>query len=320
MNFADRLILEVQKKGNPCVVGLDPRIEMMPSFIRSSSAALPEDEAVRSAIREFHRIVVSVIGNMVPAVKLQIAFYEQYGIPGLLAFQDTIHLAREAGLIVIVDAKRNDIASTAEAYANAFLGEVEVFGKARQGFDVDCITVSPFLGRDSLEPFVSACCDRGKGIFILVKTSNPGSEDFQDQPLESTGAPLYESIANYVADAARAAVGESGYSSVGAVVGATFPEEARRLRTMMPQSIILVPGYGAQGGSGSDTLPCFNLDGLGAVVNASRSVTYAFSDPAISREGFVEWAALSTGSMIDDISGALAKRNASSDRTPAPGQ
>lgn len=304
-NYADRLVSAIHKKGNPCVVGLDPRLNMMPDFVTSCSSKMEKEKAIQVAITNFHRIILDVVSPLVPAVKLQIAFYEQYGIPGLLAFADTIQIAKKKGLIVIVDAKRNDIASTAEAYANAFLGKSTIFGSRKSVFDIDCITVSPFLGRDSLEPFVKACTEYGKGIFILVKTSNPGSVDIQDQKLVRTGEPLYEDLAKMVNDLAVSAIGESGYSSIGAVVGATFPHEAVHLRRLMPQSIILVPGYGAQGGNSNDVMPCFNEDGLGAVINSSRGITYAHRSRSISREEFVETVQSKLVQMIEEVTFSL---------------
>lgn len=304
-NFAERLIKAIKTKGNPCVVGLDPRIDLMPDFVTLPAHTMEFRKGVRTAITSFCEAVLDIVSPLVPAVKPQIAFYEQYGIGGLEALEDTVEIAKERGLLVIVDAKRNDIASTAEAYANAFLGRTGVFGTQRPIYDIDCITVSPFLGRDSLEPFVSVCLKSGKGIFVLVKTSNPGSADIQDQVLGSTGRPLYETLAGYIDELGRQLVGSSGYSSIGAVVGATFPEEARRLRNLMPKAIILVPGYGAQGGTAQDAIACFNKDGLGAIVNASRSITYAFPNRAVSREQFTQAVHANTIKMIEEITQAI---------------
>lgn len=304
-NYADRLMSAIRKKGNPCVVGLDPRLDMMPDFITSYSAKMEKGKAIQTAITNFHQIILDVVSSQVPAVKLQIAFYEQYGIPGLLAFVDTIQIAKQKGLIVIVDAKRNDITSTAEAYANAFLGRSTIFGEKEVIFDVDCITVSPFLGRDSLEPFVKACTEYGKGLFILVKTSNPGSVDIQDQKLVSTGKSMYDNLAKMVNDLAVNAVGELGYSSIGAVIGATFPHEAMHLRRLMPKSIFLVPGYGAQGGTSNDAMPCFNEDGLGAVINSSRGITYAHQSRKVSKDEYVETVQSKLVQMIDEVTFSL---------------
>jgi len=301
-NFADRLNDAIRMKGNPCVVGLDPRLDQIPTFVTRASGV---SNKVRSAITDFNRIVIETAAPLVPAVKLQVAFYEQYGLEGLQAFVDTIQVAKAKGLIVIADAKRNDIASTAEAYAGAFLGKVNVFGSLKSAFDVDCMTVSPFLGRDSIEPFVAACERYGKGVFILVKTSNVGSGDLQDQKLATTGERLYERVARVVEELGQSLVGDSGYSSVGAVVGATFPEQAKFIRTLLQHAIILVPGYGAQGGTARDVIDCFKTDGFGAVVNASRSITFAHKSVDISEQGFIEAVHSALCNMIEEITLSL---------------
>ena len=302
--FADRLIHSIRAKGNPCVVGLDPRIELMPVFIKSGRGE-PTREVVRSIITDFHECVIDAVAELVPAVKPQLAFFEQYGSAGVEAFENTVASAKKRGLLVIADGKRNDISSTAEAYAAAFLGEADVLGRRQKVFDADAATVTPYLGRDSLEPFTDACGKYGKGLFVVLKTSNPGSRDFQDQPVAATGRPLYESIAATVHELGRPLIGESGYSSIGAVIGATFPEEGRGLRSLMPQAIILVPGYGAQGGSAESAAACFNDDGLGAVVSSSRGITYKYSSPDIPCHAFAGAVRENTLRMIDDINRAL---------------
>lgn len=304
-NYADRLLAAIEKRCSPCVIGLDPQLDLMPDFIRFNARDKPLADAVRSAITSFNQAVIEAVNDLVPAVKLQIAFYEQYGLPGLNAFEDTIRLARDFGLIVIVDAKRNDISSTAEAYANAFLGRTNIFGQLKAIFDVDCITVSPFLGRDSLRPFINACAEYGKGIFVLVKTSNPGSVDLQDQKLAANGEPLYRGLARIVDECGQRVIGESGYSSIGAVVGATFPQEARELRRLMPRAIILVPGYGAQGGTAEGAAACFNSGRRGAVVNASRSVIYSHERQNVSPDEFNKLVRISAEKMTSEIVGAL---------------
>ena len=309
-NFADRLIEAIGDKGNPCIVGLDPRIGDMPDFVTSAVRSSGRAEDAGRAITDFHEQVLDAVADLVPAVKLQIAFYEQYGLPGMRAFADTIALARSAGLIVVVDAKRNDIDSTAEAYASAFLGAADIGGRRVPAWDVDCITVSPFLGRDSLEPFAAACAEYGKEIFVLVRTSNPGAEDLQSRVAED-GDEISSHLARLVDDLGRDMVGHSGYSSIGAVVGATYPHEAERLRAMMPKAVILVPGYGAQGGTATDAVVNFNADGLGAVVNASRSITYAFGDRTIRPESFVAAVRDNAGRMVADMTRALAQRRVS---------
>src|SRR5580700_9114885 len=202
-SFADRLLEKIRAKDSRCVVGLDPRIDQMPAFIPRGN--------VCAAIREFHELVLDAVAHLVPAVKPQLAFFEQYGVAGIQAFENTVRAAKQRGLLVIADGKRNDISSTAEAYANAYLGP--------DVFDCDALTVTPYLGRDSLLPFVEACEKHGKGLFVVLKTSNPGSQDFEDQPLQATGRPLYEKIGGVLNDLGDDLVGESGYSSIGAVIG-----------------------------------------------------------------------------------------------------
>jgi orotidine-5'-phosphate decarboxylase len=287
--FADRLIEKIRAKDSRCIVGLDPRVDQMPSFVRGNGTY--------AAITAFHELVIDAVADLVPAVKPQLAFFEQYGVVGMQAFENAVLAAKQRGLLVIADGKRNDISSTAEAYANAYLGE--------DAFDCDALTVTPYLGRDSLAPFVEACKKHGKGLFVVLKTSNPGSRDFQDQRLETTGRPLYESIASALHELGEDLVGESGYSSIGAVIGATFPEEGRRLRELMPRAQILVPGYGAQGGSARNAAACFNDDGLGAIVSSSRGTTYAFGDPDISRDAFVAAVREKTQRMIQDVNEAV---------------
>jgi len=303
-NFADRLIEAITAKGTSCIVGLDPRLDQMPRFAWDGLMQLACEEAVHGAIRRFHEVVIETIAPMVPAVKLQLAFYEQYGLAGMLAFRDTIEIAKRNGLLVIADAKRNDISSTAQAYANAFLGVTPSPVGPIRAFNADCITVSPFLGRDSLLPFVQTCQEHGNGLFVLVKTSNPGSVDLQDQLILKTQEPVYVSLAILVDELGSLALGKYGYSSIGAVVGATFPEEADALRKLMPRSFFLVPGYGAQGGTAANAARCFNPDGLGALISASRSATYAFAAPDISRRDFSALVQDKTRAMIDDVAKA----------------
>jgi orotidine-5'-phosphate decarboxylase len=294
--FSDRLVEAIRKTESPCVVGLDPRIELMPAFIKSGRGALTPD-VVRSAIRDFHELVLDTIAGLAAIVKPQLAFYEQYGSAGIQAFEDTVQAAKQRGLLVIADGKRNDVDSTAEAYAAAYLGETS--------FDVDAMTVTPYLGPDSMLPYLDACRRHGKGIFVVLKTSNPGSRDYQDQILQGTGRPLYESIAQTIRDFGEGQIGESGYSSVGAVVGATFPEDARRLRALLPHAFILVTGYGTQGASSEGAAACFNGDGLGAIVNSSRGITYAFGNESVTKEKFVKSVRENTLRMRDEIAAAL---------------
>ena len=287
--FADRLIQQILAKDSRAIVGLDPRVDQMPAFVRGHGEY--------AAITAFHELVIEAVADLIPAVKPQLAFFEQYGVVGMQAFENTVLAAKKRGLLVIADGKRNDISSTAEAYANAYLSP--------DVFDCDALTVTPYLGGDSLAPFVDACQKHGKGLFVVLKTSNPGSKDFEDQTLQTTGRPLYEKIAGVLNEFGAGLVGDSGYSSIGAVIGATFPEEGRRLRALMPKALILVPGYGAQGGSAQAAAECFNDDGLGAIVNSSRGITYAFGDPDISREAFVRSVRENTLRMIGEVNAAV---------------
>jgi len=304
-NYADKLIQAIETTGNSCIVGLDPRIESMPEFITRKKENAKVEDRIIEAISYFHKLVINAVSEQVPGVKLQVAFYEQYGLAGMKAFENTLNYAKEKNLITIVDAKRNDIGSTAEAYANAFLGRTNIFGEKLPIYDVDCITVSPFLGQETLQPFVDACVEYGKGLFILVKTSNPGSWDLQDLKVESTGEEVYQGLAKMVAKLGETTIGKKGYSSIGAVVGATYPDQAYLLRKIMKNNIFLVPGYGAQGATGKDIVNCFNSDKLGAVVNASRSITYNYGPKTISESDFVARVEKNTSEMIEDVNSAL---------------
>ncbi|MBI1286131.1 MAG: orotidine-5'-phosphate decarboxylase [Flavobacteriales bacterium] len=304
-NFADRLIRSVERKATPCIVGLDPRLELIPDFILTNAQKGSLNEAIASAITTFHTIILDSIQDLVPCVKPQIAFYEQYGLPGMIAFENTVKAAKERGLLVIVDAKRNDIGSTATAYANAFLGASVVFGERKPMFDVDAVTVNGYMGEETLVPFVNVCKDYGKGIFVLVKTSNPGSGDVQDQILEESKLPLYVKMARTVNRLGMDMVGKNGYSSVGAVVGATYSEAAKELRAEMYNNVFLVPGYGAQGASGKDVVHNFNSDGLGALINASRSITFAGYDKDVSMIEFESIIRQNTEDMVVDVRNSL---------------
>jgi orotidine-5'-phosphate decarboxylase len=308
-NFADRLIKAINIKGNPCIVGLDPRLDLIPEFILNELRSKPIDEQVTCALTNFHIHILDAIKDLVPAVKPQIAFYEQYGLPGLVAFQNTISAAKTRGLFVIVDAKRNDIGSTAEAYANAFLGKSDIFGIKKSLFDVDALTVNPYLGSETIVPFVKVCKEYGKGIFVLVKTSNPGSGDIQDKVSFSTKNRVYIDVAKITNNLGNNLVGEEGYSSIGAVVGATYPGAAEELRVVMKNNIFLVPGYGAQGAKGQDIVNCFNSDGYGAIINASRSITYSGYENDISKLDFLNIIYKNTKNMIEDVTSAIKTNN-----------
>ncbi|MBI4712064.1 MAG: orotidine-5'-phosphate decarboxylase [Planctomycetes bacterium] len=270
-NFADRLIDAIKEKGSCVCVGLDPRLEMMPQEIIQRFEHFKSwnsTEYAGCSIGEFGKQVIDIVVDYAVAVKPQSAFYELYGHDGIQALEQTVSYASTKGLIVILDVKRSDIASTAEAYAAAYL----------KNSSADAITLNPFLGEDSLEPFVKECLATGKGAFVLVKTSNKGSKDLQDR-LVDKGKHLYDIVAEQVVKLGAGLIGKNGYSSFGAVVGATFPDEAKRLRARMPHQFLLVPGYGAQGATAQDLKGYFNPDGLGAIINASRSVIYAYGKP-----------------------------------------
>lgn len=280
-SFADRLVDAIRAKNSRVVVGLDPRLESLP----------PEFERTARGVLAFNREIVKIVGGLAAAVKPQIAFYEKLGIAGLEAYVETCRFAREAGLLVIGDVKRGDVPETAKAYAEAHFGP----------FAADALTINPYFGTDGIAPFVEAAKAAGGGLFVLVKTSNPSSKEIQD--LDVGGRPLHAVVAEKTVAWGASFVGESGYSSVGAVVGATHPSEARRLREAMPKRFFLVPGYGAQGGTAADVAVCFEAGGLGAVVNASRSIVFAFEKkPGMPWREAVEQAARA---MRDDINAAI---------------
>jgi orotidine-5'-phosphate decarboxylase len=264
-NFSDQLAAAIRSRGNPVMVGLDPRAEQLPPDLLANSL-LRSPERVAAAYREFCRGIIDVVAPLVPVVKPQAAFFEQLGPHGMTALADVIAYARESGLLVVLDGKRNDIGDTAIAYAEAYLGP-------QSGWKSDALTVSPYLGADSLEPFLKVIDQRGGGVFVLVKTSNPGGGMLQDVTAE--GSTIYRRVAEYVEQAASARMGKCGYGSVGAVVGATYPEQLVELRDAMPHAWLLVPGYGTQGGTARDVVAAFDSQGLGAVINNSRGIIFA---------------------------------------------
>ena len=265
--FIDRLVAAVRRTKTPALVGLDPRFEQLPSGL-TADLDIRRPEHVAEAYRKFCCDVIDVVHPLVPAVKPQMAFFEQLGPAGMQALADTVQYAGQRGLMVILDGKRNDIGSTAAAYAEAYLG-----GSQSLGLAADALTVSPYLGDDSLTPFVDVAVRSDTGVFVLVKTSNPGGALFQD--LESNGCPLYEHVAVHIEGLADDTQSTMGYGAVGAVVGATYPEQLARLRSLMPHSWFLVPGFGAQGGTAQDVAAAFDDRGLGAIVNSSRAIIFA---------------------------------------------
>ena len=272
----DKLVENIRKTKAPVVVGLDPMLSYIPSRIIDKAIREQGEtcEAAGAAIWEYNKGIIDATYDLIPAVKPQIAMYEQFGLPGMEAFKKTVDYCKEKGLVVIGDVKRGDIGSTSAAYATGHLGKVQIGSKRVAGFDEDFITVNPYLGTDGVKPFVDVCKEENKGIFVLVKTSNPSSGEFQDKKIE--GRALYEVVGEYVDKWGAEVIGNCGYSQVGAVVGATYPEMGKVLRELMPKSYILVPGYGAQGGTSDALRPYFNSDGLGAIVNSSRGIICAY--------------------------------------------
>ena len=272
----DKLVKNIQKTNAPIVVGLDPMLSYIPEHIQKKAFAEYGEtlEGAAEAIWQFNKEIIDKTYDLIPAVKPQIAMYEQFGIPGLEAFSRTVKYAKEKNLVIIGDVKRGDIGSTSAAYAVAHLGRVNVGTKSYSAFDEDFATVNPYLGSDGIKPFIDVCKEEKKGIFILVKTSNPSSGEFQDRIID--GRPLYEWVGEKVAEWGEGLMTECGYSQVGAVVGATYPEEQKIIRQIIPHSYFLVPGYGAQGATAKDIANAFNDDGLGAIVNSSRGIMCAW--------------------------------------------
>lgn len=309
----NQLVNKIKATGAPIVVGLDPMMKFVPEHIQKKAFSEYGEtlDGAAEAIWQFNKEIVDNIYDIIPAVKPQIAMYEQFGIPGLTAFKKTIEYCKEKNLIVIGDIKRGDIGSTSEAYATGHLGKVQVGSKTYCGFDEDFATINPYMGSDSVNPFIKVCKEEKKGLFVLVKTSNPSSGEVQDRLIaDADNRPLYEIVGEQVARWGEDHMGES-YSYVGAVVGATYPEMGKILRKLMPKSYILVPGYGAQGGKGADLVHFFNEDGLGAIVNSSRGIIAAYQQEkyaSFGQEHFGEASRAAVEDMRKDIMGALENR------------
>lgn len=309
-----KLINKIQEKNAPVVVGLDPQMSFLPELLlndarkRVREDTLDEDLAIAAdAVWHFNKEIVDAVAELVPAVKPQIAMYEQFGIAGLMTYWRTVRYCQEKGLIVIGDVKRGDIGSTSEAYARAHLGRVEIGGHRIRVFDEDFATVNPYLGTDGIKPFVDVCNQEDKGIFVLVKTSNPSSGEFQDVKTQD-GRHMYEVVGEKVREWGELSM-DGAYSNVGAVVGATYPEQAKVLRELMPHTFILAPGYGAQGASAKDLAGFFDKDGVGAIVNSSRGIIAAYKKDKYANygeKGFAEAARAATVDMIEDLRAALA--------------
>lgn len=273
MYAIDKLIKKIKQTNNPTVMGLDPRYEMLPRCVTSKYAK--SLEGVAKAIVEYNKTLIDNTYDIIPAIKPQIAFYEMFGIPGMEAFQETCRYAKEKGMVVIADIKRGDIGSTAKGYSNAYLGKTPIGEKEESIFDVDFVTVNPYMGTDCVKPFIEDCKKYEKGIFLLVKTSNPSSGELQDLKLENK-KEVYLQIAELVEKWGETLRGEYGYSSIAAVVGATYPKQLEQIRKVAPHTYFLIPGYGAQGGKAQDIALGFDENGLGGIVNASRSLMCAY--------------------------------------------
>ena len=304
MSF-DRLIRKIVETKNPTVVGLDPKLEYIPEELKAEAYAKYGKtlEGAAEAILSFNKGIIDAICDVVPAVKPQCAFYERFGWQGMKALAETIAYAKEKGMFVIIDGKRNDIGTTMEAYATAHLGKTDVFGEKTEAFGADALTVNGYLGTDGVEPFLKECRSREKSLFLLVKTSNPSSGELQNRDME--GKPLYARMAEMVAKWGEGLDTPCGYNQIGAVVGATYPEEQKIIRELLPKSYFLVPGYGAQGATAKDIANAFNDDGLGAIVNSSRGIMCAWKKTGNNGEDYKEAARAEAIRMRDDIVAAI---------------
>ena len=306
----NKLVANIKKTQAPIVVGLDPTLSMIPNQIKKKAfSELGETlEGAGEAVWQYNKAIIDAVYDLIPAVKPQIAMYEQFGVPGLATFKKTVDYCKEKELVVIGDIKRGDIGSTSQAYAVGHLGKIQIGSQLCQAFNEDFATVNPYLGSDGIKPFIDVCKEEKKGLFILVKTSNPSSGEFQDQLIGDK--PLYQIVGEKVAQWADELMGKE-YSYIGAVVGATYPEMGQVLREVMPKSYILVPGYGAQGGKGKDLVHFFNKDGLGAIVNSSRGIIAAYQQDkyaTFTENGFADAARAAVLDMKLDIKEALETR------------
>lgn len=299
-----KLIEKIKQTNAPICVGLDPLISHIPDYILDEKIKKygKSTKAVAEAFYDFNMAIIDKTFDLIPAVKPQIAMYEEFGIEGMIAYKNTVDYAKSKGLLVIGDAKRGDIGSTSLAYAKAHIGVSEISGEKLSGFDTDFVTVNPYLGTDGIKPFIDVCNSEDKGIFVLVKTSNPSSGDFQDRQID--GTPLYELVAKKTCEWGGLSM-DGEYSNVGAVVGATYPKMSAILREKMPHTFFLVPGYGAQGATAEDLKPCFNKDGLGAIVNSSRGIIAAYKQEKYASLDFANASRAAVKDMISDINRVL---------------
>ena len=305
-NSIDILIDKIKEKNNPTVMGLDPRYDMIPECIRNKYAE--NLSGACDAILEFNRALIDATYDIVPAVKPQIAFYEMFGLEGLRAFNETCKYAKSKGMLVIADIKRGDIGTTAQGYSNAFIGKTPIGALEYSIYDVDFVTLNPYMGIDSIKPFIDDCRKYQKGMFVLVKTSNKSSGDLQDLKLEN-GKTIYETVADLVNEWGKDSIGEYGYSDVSAVVGATYPKQIEELRSIMPAGFFLIPGYGAQGGKAEEIALGFDKNGLGGIVNASRSLMCAYKSDRwkdkYTEEQFAEATRAEAIRMRDELNSAI---------------
>ena len=299
-----KLIEKIKQTNAPICVGLDPLISHIPDYILDEKIKKygKSTKAVAEAFYDFNMAIIDKTFDLIPAVKPQIAMYEEFGIDGMIAYKNTVDYAKSKGLLVIGDAKRGDIGSTSLAYAKAHIGVSEILGEKLPGFDTDFVTVNPYLGTDGIKPFIDVCNSEDKGIFVLVKTSNPSSGEFQDRQID--GTPLYELVAKKTCEWGGLSM-DGEYSNVGAVVGATYPKMSAILREKMPYTFFLVPGYGAQGATAEDLKPCFNKDGLGAIVNSSRGIIAAYKQEKYASLDFANASRAAVKDMIADINRVL---------------
>ena len=298
----DRLIEKIAATQNPTVAGLDPKLDYVPASIKNACFAKYGKtlEGAAAALLAFNKAIIDEICDIVPAIKPQAAYYEMYGWQGVRALADTIAYAREKGMFVITDGKRNDIGTTMEAYATAHLGETDIAGESAAAFGADALTVNGYLGTDGIKPLAKICDEKDKGIFVLVKTSNPSSGELQDMKLEN-GATVYEQMGRMCEGWGADLMGKYGYSAVGAVVGATYPEQLSEMRAKAPHTFFLVPGYGAQGGGAEDAKNAFDQNGLGAIINSSRGIMCAWKKQGLTENDFAQAARNEAIRMREDI-------------------
>lgn len=307
MSF-DRLIAKIIETKNPTVAGLDPKLDYIPQYIKEESYAKygKNLEGAADALLTFNKALIDALCDIIPAVKPQAAYYEMYGFYGVKALYETITYAKEKGMFVITDGKRNDIGTTMEAYANAHLGKTDVEGVKFEAFGADALTVNGYLGTDGIKPLLKICEEADKGIFVLVKTSNPSSGELQDKEL-ADGKSVYAAMGEMCESWGSELVGKYGYSAVGSVVGATYPEQLEELRKAMPHTFFLVPGYGAQGGGAKDVAPAFDENGIGAIINSSRGIMCAYKKEGCDEKDFAAAARREAIRMRDDINSAIQK-------------